>query len=118
MDISDAFKQVHIAKDQWHLFCVKWNNQYYHYVPLPFGCRSSPLLFDTLSFSICWIAQENYDIEIIFHLLDDFLTIDRPTETGERTMALLSLIINKLRILFRRKRPLVQYVCKSILELF
>jgi len=26
-------------------------------------------------------------------LLDDFLTIDRPTESGERTMALLSFIL-------------------------
>ncbi|VDI03029.1 Hypothetical predicted protein [Mytilus galloprovincialis] len=98
VDISDAFKQLPIKKEQWHLFCVKWNGQYYHYVRLPFGCRSSPRLFDSLSTSVCWIAQNNYDIKVIFHLLDDFLTVDKPSDCGERTMALLSLIFNKLNI--------------------
>ena len=40
VDISDAFKQLPILKVQWHLFCVKWNDKYYHFVRLPFGCRS------------------------------------------------------------------------------
>lgn len=104
VDISDAFKQLPISPQQWHLFCFKWNNMYYNYVRLPFGCRSSPKLFDSLSSSICWIAQNNYNIEVIFHLLDDFLTIDRPTDCGERTMALLSLIFNKLNIPLSKKK--------------
>jgi hypothetical protein len=87
VDISDAFKQLPILKVQWHLFCVKWNDKYYHFVRLPFGCRSSPRLFDSLPTSICWIAQSNYNISVIFHLLDDFLTINKPDECGERTMA-------------------------------
>lgn len=106
VDISDAFKQLPISKEQWHLFCVKWNNLYYHYVRLPFGCRSSPRLFDTLSTSVCWIAQNNYNIPVIFHLLDDFLTIDKPSDCGERTMALLSLIFNKLNIPLSQKKTI------------
>lgn len=49
-------------------------------------------IFDTLSQTICWIAKHNYDIDVILilHLLDDFLTIDPPSECGERTMALLT----------------------------
>ncbi|CAG2232749.1 unnamed protein product [Mytilus edulis] len=111
VDISDAFKQLPIKKEQWHLFCVKWNGQYYHYVRLPFGCRSSPRLFDSLSTSVCWIAQNNYDIKVIFHLLDDFLTVDKPSDCGERTMALLSLIFNKLNIPLSSKKT-VGPVCE------
>ena len=106
MDISDAFEQLPILKVQWHLFCVKWNDKYYHFVRLPFGCRSSPRLFDSLPTSICWIAQSNYNISVIFHLLDDFLTINKPDECGERTMALLSLIFNKLNIPLSPKKTI------------
>ena len=109
VDISDAFKQLPICKEQWHLFCIKWENLYYHYVHLPFGCRSSPRLFDMLSSSICWIAEHNYGIPVIFHLLDDFLTIDKPSDCAERTMALLSLIFNKLNL------PLSQKDCLTCL---
>jgi hypothetical protein len=59
-----------------------------------------------LSTSICWIAQSNYNISVIFHLLDDLLTIDKPDECGERTMALLSLIFNKLNIPLSPKKTI------------
>lgn len=98
VDITDAFKLLPIAKNQWHLFGLKWNHLYYFYTRLAFGCRSSPAIFDQLSVAICWIATHNYGIEVIFHLLDDFLTIDRPCADGDRTMALLSLIFSRLSI--------------------
>ena len=71
-DMTDAFKQIPIRPKQWHLFCFKWKTNYYHFVRLPLGCRSSPKLFDTLSSAICWIAKNNYGIHNILHLLDDF----------------------------------------------
>ena len=67
-DMTDAFKQIPIRPNQWHLFCFKWKTNYYHYVRLPFGCRSSSKLFDTLSSAICWIAKNNYGIHNILHL--------------------------------------------------
>ena len=63
-----------------------------------FGSRSSPKMFDWLSQAICWIAHHNYGIDFILHLLDDFLTVDSPNVTADRTMAILSLIFNRLHI--------------------
>ena len=77
-DIKDAFKICPVCKDQWKLFCVRWDNLVYVLVCLSFGWRSSPKILDTLASSVCWIAENCYNIECIFHLLDDFLTIDRP----------------------------------------
>ena len=74
-DIVDAFKQINIWKDQYHLFYLKWRDSYYYYTRLCFGSRSSPYMFDTLSMAICWIAENNYEISIFFHLLDDFLMV-------------------------------------------
>lgn len=97
-DISDAFKLIPILPSQYHLFCVKWRNQYYFYTRLAFGCRSSPKIFDQFSQAICWIAENNYGIECILHLLDDFLTIDRPDFPADRTMAVLTMLFNKLNV--------------------
>ena len=61
-----------------------------------FGSRSSPKLFDNVSKAICWILKKNYNIEKVLHLVDDFLTIDRPTFLADRTMAILTMVFNKL----------------------
>ncbi|XP_071153766.1 uncharacterized protein [Mytilus edulis] len=87
-DIADAFKQLGIKRDQHHLYCIKWRNLYYYYVRLCFGSRSSPKIFDNLSVAICWIAKNNYNIPVILHLLDDFLTVQASDTSGDRTMAL------------------------------
>ena len=97
-DISDAFKICPISPSQWPLFCVKWQEVYYFFVRLTFGCRSSPKIFDHVSQAICHIAVHNYKILNILHLLDDFLTIDPPSADGERTMAIMMMIFKKLNI--------------------
>ena len=65
---------------------------------LTFGCRSSPIIFDTLSQAICYIATNNYKVNNILHLLDDFLTIDPPHAEGERSMALMMMIFKRLNV--------------------
>lgn len=97
-DIKDAFKLLPIHPSQWHLFCVKWNNQCYIPVRLCFGARSSPRIFDQLAQALCWIAKHKYEVETIFHLLDDFLTVQNPTACGERNMALLCTMFKRLNI--------------------
>lgn len=74
-DITDAFKIVPVAPELWPFQGIKWNKKYYFFTKLVFGSRSSPSLFNNLSATICWIAKNNYNIENILHLLDDFLVI-------------------------------------------
>lgn len=97
-DICNAFKLLPIRPDQMPFFMIQWRKSYYVSTRLAFGCRSSPKIFDTLSQAICWIASNNYNIPIILHLLDDFLTIQSPDSDGDRTMSLLTLIFNKLKV--------------------
>ena len=76
------------------------------YVRLVFGCRSSARLFDTLFQALCWIACNNYGVLTIFHLLDDFLTVDEPESAkGYRNMAVLSFLFNHLHV------PLATHKC-------
>ena len=73
-------------------------SSYYFYVRLSFGCRSSPIIFDNIFRTVCYIAEYTYNIKHILHLLDDFLTFDPPTAIAEITMAIMTMIFNKLNI--------------------
>jgi hypothetical protein len=85
-DITDAFKLIPIAPHLWHLYGVKWEGKYYFYQRLVFGSRSSPKIFDNLSVALCWIAEHNYHIENILHLLDDFLTLVKIPTAPHKTI--------------------------------
>ena len=97
-DIVDAFKLMPVRPHLWPFYSVKWRDKYYCFCRLAFGSRSSPKLFDLLSQAVCFIASHNYGIECIFAMLDDFLTVDKPSIQPERTMALLTHIFGILKI--------------------
>ncbi|XP_054879603.1 LOW QUALITY PROTEIN: uncharacterized protein LOC129354134 [Poeciliopsis prolifica] len=84
-DITDAFKIMldddlkRGATSQWHLQGAKWDDKFYFFVRLTFGCRSSPGLFNMLSEALCWILLNVTKLPSVLHLLDDFLLIDPPS---------------------------------------
>ena len=98
LDVVDAFKNICIRPQLWKYHGIKWNDQYYFYKKLNFGSRSSPKLFSLLSEAIHWILTTNDGVECLFYLLDDFLAVTRPSQDGNRTMALLTLVFNRLRV--------------------
>ena len=113
VDVADAFKQLPTEPTLWPLFCVKWKQLNYVFVRLAFCCRHSPKLLVSISQAIFWIASNNYGIETIFHLLDDFLTIDKPDVcAGQITMALLTMLFSKLNF------PLAKHKCVGQVDCF
>ena len=104
VDILDACKQFGIRKDQHHLYYIKWRKLYYYYVRLCFGSRSSPTIFHNLSVAIWWMAKNNYIIPVILHLLDDFLTIQTADTSGDRTIAIFTMIFKKMNIRLSTKK--------------
>ncbi len=97
-DVVDAFKLVPISKNLWHLYGIKWKGLYYFSVRLPFGSRSSPKIFNMLSSAIVWIAKNNYNIQWLLHLLDDFLAMSPPHQNPEVTMQALLSVFKNLNI--------------------
>lgn len=74
-DITDAFKIIPISPKLWPYHGIQWKGKYYFFNKLVFGSRSSPNIFDSLSYVICWIPNNNYNIDNVLHLLDDFLGV-------------------------------------------
>lgn len=103
-DITDAFKVMPLAPELWPYHGIKWNDKYYFFNRLVFGCRSSPKIFDTLSQAICWIATNNYYIENILHLLDDFLVIVPEEVKAHETMCTFLNIFESLGVPLSSKK--------------
>ncbi|CAG2225805.1 unnamed protein product [Mytilus edulis] len=111
LDVSNAFKLIPIHPSLWHLYGFKWENMYYFYTRLAFGCRSSPKIFDNLSIAMCWILHNNYGINTVLHLLDDFLTIDRPSANADATMKTLVSVFASLEIPIAKHKTLGPVTC-------
>ncbi|XP_033730096.1 uncharacterized protein LOC117319390 [Pecten maximus] len=60
------------------------------------GKGSNPKIFDNLSSTICWIAENNYNIKYLLHLLDDFLVVVPPGEDASKVMQVFLSIFQKL----------------------
>jgi hypothetical protein len=97
-DIVDAFKLIGVAPQLWKYYGVRWRDKYYFCVRLSFGSRSSPKIFSVLSDVVAWILTHNYNIDAVFVLLDDYLTVDPPSYEAERTRAVLALVFKRLGI--------------------
>ncbi|CAG2199581.1 unnamed protein product [Mytilus edulis] len=97
-DVTDAFKLIPVHNSLWRFYGLKWNDMYYFYTRLAFGCRSSPKIFDTLSVAICWILQNNNGLRHVLHLLDDFLLINNPYVDSTRNMNTMLYVFNSLKI--------------------
>ena len=104
VDVKDAFRILPVKPEQWPYLCVKWDNKFYCYVRLPFGGRSSPKIFTSLSEAIHWIATKNYGIQYLLFLLDDFLVIESKEADGFYTRRKLLSIFEKLGVPLNNKK--------------
>ena len=71
-DPKSAFRLIPIPPGDWHLMGTYWQSQYYVDIYLPFGVRSAPFLFNQFSDALEWIFENNYGLQQVLHILDDF----------------------------------------------
>ena len=105
-DIQDTFKLLPVKSSLWSFYGIKWNGLYYFFTRLPFGSLSSPKLFDLLSEAIVWIAQHNYGIDNMLHLLHDFLVVNHDQNSGERTHMMLKSLFARFRVPLSLKKTM------------
>lgn len=77
-DVEAAFRNIPVHPDDRHLLGMKWRDQYFVDLALPFGLRSAPYIFDSVASAIEWILINNYGITNLAHYLDDFITLGPP----------------------------------------
>ena len=86
-DIKSAFRIIPLHRSDYHLFGIKWRNQYYFDICLPMGCASSCRIFKTFSTSLEWVAKKKLGSENVAHILDDFLFAERTLHQCSQALA-------------------------------
>ena len=74
-DIQNAFKLIAVRPEQWRLLGFCWHGAFYYQVCLPFGCRSSPRLFNDFADCLEKLFQSGAGDVFVRHYLDDFFGI-------------------------------------------
>ena len=77
-DVKAAYRNVAIHPDDRFLLGMRWRDQFFVDLVLPFGLRSAPFIFDAVASAVEWILSNNYAVHPLLHYLDDFLTIGPP----------------------------------------
>ena len=86
LDIKSAYRMVPVhPEDRW-LLGMRWKDEVYIDMVLPFGLRSAPKVFNAIADALEWIMWRN-GVENSLHYLDDFLLIGKP-QSGECDAAL------------------------------
>ena len=81
LDVSAAYKQIPVKREDWPLLGFMWRGQYYYERVLPFGLRSSCRLWDlyasALHFCFMHLLKTHAQRSVI-HYVDDFLFVVEP----------------------------------------
>ena len=85
-DIESAFPLIPVQYSDHELLGYKWQLQLYYNCCLPFGCRSSPAIFERFNTAVEWIAQNHLNKPDSIHILDDFFMIGPPASENAQYM--------------------------------
>ena len=100
-DLKSAFRLIPIHPNDWSLLGIFWQSQYYVDMFLPFGLCSAPFLFNQLSDGLEWILKNNYGLQHVIHILDDFFIAE------QSKLSCLSSFSTLLRVFMSLKAPVV-----------
>ena len=77
-DVEAAYRNVPVHPSHRVLLGMKWRDQFYVDLVLPFGLRSAPFIFNSIADMVEWILVNSYQIPNLLHYLDDFITAGPP----------------------------------------
>ena len=77
-DVESAYRNVPVHPSDRSLLGIKWHNQYYVDLALPFCLCSAPFFFSAIADTVEWILVHSYQIPDLLHYLDDFITVGPP----------------------------------------
>jgi len=86
IDVSAAYKQVPVRREDWPLLGFLWEGKYYYERVLPFGLRSSCRLWDLYAAALHFFLYHQTDVRCpreVIHYVDDFLFVIAPGRMEE-----------------------------------
>ena len=86
VDIQHAFRLCPVRPAQWPLLCFRWADRFFVDTRLPFGCRSSPCIFNAFAGALAWMFIHLAGVVYLLHYLDDFFFANRGYDLCSRDM--------------------------------
>lgn len=77
-DVEAAYRNIPVHPADRYLLGMKWRDQYFVDLVLPFGLRSAPFIFNSVADMVEWILVNNHMVSELTHYLDDFITAGPP----------------------------------------
>jgi hypothetical protein len=77
-DVRSAFKLVPVRPQDRALLGLRWQEQYYYEVVLPFGLRTSGYRWEEFAEALHFLLEKRLGIQLAFHYVDDFLLLAPP----------------------------------------
>ena len=91
VDISRAFRHIHIDPGDIDLLGLHHNNSYYIDLSLPFGFRLGSFFFQKLSDAVCYIMNKNGH-DVLLNYIDDLIYCGLPSSIHQAYEFLISLL--------------------------
>jgi hypothetical protein len=108
MDIKEAYHKIPVHPQDCHQLAVRWKGVTYVYKVLPFGLRSSAIIFSAVADALQWL-MERWGAKHIYHYVDDFITIGKPNSPEDA--ATLAIIKSTCSI---TEAPIEENKCKGL----
>jgi len=84
-DVRSAFKLVPVRPEDRALLGLRWQEQYYYEVVLPFGLRTSGYRWEEFAEALHFLLERRLGIQLVIHYVDDFLLVAPPGEFAYAT---------------------------------
>ena len=76
--VESAYHIIPVHSHHRYLLGMKWRGEYFIDLALPFSLRFAPFIFSSFADLLEWILKHNYEVQFLFHYLDDFHTLGPP----------------------------------------
>ena len=76
--VESAYHIILFHSHHRYLLGMKWWGEYFIDLALPFSLRFAPFIFSSFADLLEWILKHNYEVQFLFHYLDEFHTLGPP----------------------------------------
>ena len=83
VDLENGFHYVSMHPDSWTYFGMYWNNHFYVWCVLPFGCSASPYLFKKVLEPVTRFLRMEFSMRLAL-FVDDFFQMSRVCEATSK----------------------------------
>ena len=77
-DVESAYRIIPIHPNYRSRLGKQWQGSYFVDMALPFGLRSVPYIFSSVTDLAEWVLKQKYNVSFLLHYLDDFHTLRPP----------------------------------------